>query len=67
MATQTYIYDKKEYVKTGRVAKKTEARVGRPEGKIKELVELRPTSLSEDNNEFNVWVAIEDLFEVQAS
>lgn len=64
MPDQTYIYEKKEYVKTGRIAKKTETRIGRPEAKIKELVELRPANVSEDNNEYNVWVSIDDLFEV---
>lgn len=62
MSDKTYIYDKKEYVATGRVAKR---QAGRPGAKAKELVELRPATLPKDNNEYNVWVPAEELFTVE--
>jgi hypothetical protein len=59
MSETTYIYDKKEYKKTGREATKQEARSTR----VKELVEIRPVS-AKDSNEFDIWVDPKDLFEV---
>ena len=65
MTDKTYIYEKKEYKKTGRMAKKTEERRGSLPPKIKELVEIHPSNVSEDNKEFDIWVSPEELFEVQ--
>lgn len=65
MTVESYIYEKKEYRKTGRVAKKEDRRIGGREPKIKELVELRPVNMPEDNNDYNVWVSVDDLFEVE--
>jgi hypothetical protein len=63
MAETTYIYDKKEYKKTGRVAIKKKKRGGTREI-TEELIELRPSNVTDDNNDYNVWVKIEDLYEV---
>lgn len=67
MTMKSFIYDKKEYVKTGRKAIKDE-KTGIKNGEIqyatKEMIEIRPINVPEEDLSFNVWVNPADLFEV---
>lgn len=64
MSEKTCVYNKKEFVKTGRVARKTEVRAGGRES-IKELVEIHPSNLPKENKDFDEWVDEKDLFYVE--
>jgi hypothetical protein len=62
MAEPTYVYDKKEYKKTGRTATQKIQRTTKEI--VKELVEIRPVNVPDENTEFDKWVDPKDLFEV---
>ena len=56
---QTYVYEFREYVLTGRSATKQTIA-----NKTMYLVEIRPISADEYDTDLNKWVKIEDLFTV---
>lgn len=58
---KTYIYGEREYVLTGRVAVKT-----RQSGAEKELVEIRPVTVTDpEDRAYNKWVRKSELFDIQ--
>lgn len=57
---KTYVYDGSEVVLTGRKARKQLR-----QGRYKYIFEIRPLSVDADNNQFNSWVYLSDLFEIQ--
>lgn len=57
--TTKYVYDSKEVVLTGRVAKKK-----LPSGKEQVLYEVQPDNVV--GKQYNKWVQMKDLFEIEA-
>jgi hypothetical protein len=62
MTETTYIYDKKEYKKTGRIATKIVKQGGKEVPK--QLIEIKPVNVPEEQKEFDIWVDPKELFEV---
>lgn len=62
MSTATYIYGEREWVLTGREAKKSSKGQGRKE---LSMVEIRPVSVIDlEDTSNNKWVKMEDLYHV---
>lgn len=62
MATATYIYGEREWILTGREARKKSKRDG---GKDQSMVEIRPVSITDpEDTTHNKWVKMEDLYHV---
>lgn len=62
MSTATYIYGEREWVLTGREAKKDPKSKGRKELSV---VEIRPVSVTDlEDTSNNKWVKFEDLYHV---
>lgn len=62
MSTATYIYGEREWVITGREAKKDAKGSGRKE---LTMVEIRPVSVTDiEDTSNNKWVKFEDLYHV---
>lgn len=58
---KTYIFAEREYVLTGRAAKKKRA-----SGTEKELFEIRPITINDpEDRQYNKWVRMEDLFHIE--
>lgn len=55
----TYVYEKKEWVLTGRSAKKTIRH-----GKVRVLVEIRPVNADSSDNTYNQWVEQAELYSI---
>lgn len=65
MAKATYIYGEREWVLTGREARKKSSREG---ARTKEMVEIRPASVVDvEDTSHNKWVKMEDLYHVVGS
>jgi hypothetical protein len=60
MTEKTYVYEKKEYKLTGRTATKTLR-----SSKTKTLHEIRPSEADPTNNAYNVWVELDELYEIK--
>ena len=61
---KTYVYDGKEVVLTGRVAKQKPRREGAKVRSDNDLFEIRPFDVDEANKSFNKWVKMNQLHEV---
>jgi hypothetical protein len=60
MAVATYIFGEREYVLTGREAKKS-----RQSGRETSMVEIKPVDITDpDDKSFNKWVKRTDLYHV---
>lgn len=62
MSTATYIYGEREWILTGREARKKSKREG---GKEQSMVEIRPVSITDlEDTTHNKWVKLEELYHV---
>lgn len=59
MKEQTYVYDGREVVPTGRTAEK-EMR----SNKVKTLYEVRPVNADPEDRTMNKWVSLDDLYKI---
>jgi hypothetical protein len=56
----SYVYDGKEVIPTGRIAKRTTSR-----GRALVLIEIRPIEIEDNDPQYCKWVMQDDLFVIQ--